>query len=436
MLSKQDNERLTRVGPGTVMGDLMRQYWLPFLYSWELEPDGPPLRVRLLGEDLVAFRDTNGQVGLIEANCPHRGASLFFGRNEECGIRCVYHGWKFDVTGACVDMPSEPAESNFKHKVKATAYRCAEQGGVVWAYLGARQADPPGVPQLEWSVVPETQVLHEYKAVMRCNWMQALEGDIDSAHISFLHSRLRKEDANVRGGYHVDRSPRLEVMETNYGLMYGARRGVEAGQIYWRTTQYLMPVHTHFPANSDGMVPSHIWVPIDDDHTLVWGVKWYPHRELADRTPLFRQAMEGMGPMLPEQQGTFYAHWWPMANAENDFLIDREVQRGQNFTGIPTTRLQDAAMTTSMGATMNRTREHLGTTDMAIIKARQILLRAAQALREHGVTPPGADQPELYRVRSCSAMLPEGVDWRTALEDWHLARTNEVSPAQASGRSA
>jgi phthalate 4,5-dioxygenase len=436
MLSKQDNELLTRVGPGTVMGDLMRQYWMPFLYSWELEVDGAPLRVRLLGEDLVAFRDSQGQVGLIEANCPHRGAGLFFGRNEESGLRCVYHGWKFDVSGQCVDMPSEPAESNFKHKVRATAYACREQGGVVWAYMGPRQDDPPGVPQLEWSVVPETHVLHEYKAVMPCNWMQALEGDVDSAHISFLHSRLRKDDTGVRGGYHVDRAPRLEVMETNYGMMYGASRGVVEGQIYWRTTQYLMPVHTHFPANSDGMVPSHIWVPIDDDHTLVWGVKWYPHQEMPERTPLFQQAMEGMGPMLPEQQGKFYASWWPVANLENDFLIDREVQRTQNFTGVPTTRLQDAAMTTSMGATMNRTREHLGTTDMAIIKARQILLRAARALREQGITPPGADQPELYRVRSCSAMLPEDVDWRTALEDWHLARTNEVSAAQASGRSS
>src|SRR5919205_1520854 len=155
MLSKEDNELLCRVGPGTPMGELLRQYWLPFLPSRDLpHADGDPLKVRLLGEDLVAFRDSNGQVGLLAANCPHRGASLFFGRNEECGLRCVYHGWKFDVTGQCVDMPSEPAESNFKDKIHHTAYRCAEQGGVVFAYMGPRQADPPGLPQLEWAVLP------------------------------------------------------------------------------------------------------------------------------------------------------------------------------------------------------------------------------------------------------------------------------------------
>src|SRR5437867_7556747 len=154
MLRKEDNELLCRVGPGTLMGDLMRQYWLPFLYSWEVEPDGPPLRVRLLGEDLVVFRDSAGKVGMLAANCPHRGASLFFGRNEEAGLRCVYHGWQFDVAGNCMDMPSEPAESNFKDKIHHTAYRCAEAGGVVFAYMGPNQENSAGPPQLEWTLLP------------------------------------------------------------------------------------------------------------------------------------------------------------------------------------------------------------------------------------------------------------------------------------------
>ena len=143
MLTKADNEYLTRVGPGTPTGDLLRQYWHPFLYPWELEPDGPPLRIRLLGEDLVAYRNTNGQVGLVANNCPHRGASLFFGRNEEAGLRCVYHGWKYDVTGACVDMPNEPPESNFKHKIHISAYPCVEKGGMVWTYMGPLNPAPP-----------------------------------------------------------------------------------------------------------------------------------------------------------------------------------------------------------------------------------------------------------------------------------------------------
>jgi len=433
VLSKEDNEALTRVGPGTLMGGLMREYWLPFMYSWELEADGAPLRVRLLGEDLICFRDTSGRVGLVDDHCAHRGASLFFARNEECGLRCVYHGWKYDVDGNCVDMPNEPAESNFKDKIHHTAYRCGEQGGVVFAYMGSRQDDPPGLPQLEWGLLPETQVHHEYKAVYQCNWMQALEGDLDTAHVFFLHSRLRQEDARDAGAYHPDRSPKLEVIDTDYGLMYGARRVHAPGQIYWRTTQFLMPVYTLFPAYEDGTVPVHIWVPIDDEHTLVWGVKWHPAREIEERQLLTRsELIAGVGPMKEEQKGKFFAKWWPQAAMENDFLLDREVQRTQTFTGIPAIRLQDASMTTSMGAIMNRTQEHLGTTDTAIIRARQRLIRAARALREEGTLPLAADKPELYRVRSCSAVLPEAVDWRTALDDWHHARTNEVSAAQAS----
>jgi phthalate 4,5-dioxygenase len=216
--------------------------------------------------------------------------------------------------------------------------------------------------------------------------------------------------------------------------MYGARRVQGPGQIYWRTTQYVLPVHTLFPAADDGTVPVHIWVPIDDEHTLVWGIRWNPTRELEDREPLYKAPMLGVGPMLPEQQGKFYAHWWPVVNADNDFMIDRTAQQQRTFTGIPTIRQQDGAMTTSMGPVMNRNREHLGTTDTAIIRARQILLRSARALREHGTTPPGADRPELARVRSCSAILPEGMDWRTALADWHAARTNEVAAAQVEAR--
>src|SRR5437870_753037 len=189
MLNKADNELLTRVGAGTPMGELMRQYWLPVLHSWEIEPDGPPFRVRLLGEDLIAWRDSNDQPALIGEHCPHRGASLFFGRNEECGLRCVYHGWKYDVDGRCVDQPNEPAESNFKNKIRATAYRAVDWGGVIFAYLGPRQDNPPGLPQFEWALVPEAQRHHQYKAVLDCNWMQALEGDIDTSHLYFLHSR-------------------------------------------------------------------------------------------------------------------------------------------------------------------------------------------------------------------------------------------------------
>ncbi len=437
MLSTEENEALSRVGPGTLMGDLMRRYWLPFLYSWEVERDGPPLRVRLLGEDLIAYRGTSGQVGLLANACAHRGASLFFGRNEEDGLRCVYHGWKYGADGACLDMPNEPAQSDFAAKIRLTAYAAREQGGVVFAYMGPNQTNPPGLPALEWGALPEEQVHHGYKCVLEGNWMQNLEGDLDSAHIFFLHARLQAEQGGALGRWHPDRAPRLEIVRTPYGLMYAAKRVQSANEIYWRTTQYLMPVHTIFPASEDGVVPCHIWVPIDDEHTLAWDVRWHPSREMPNRTLLqHAPEMAGMGPMRPSQGGRYFADWWPENDMVNDYGLDRENQRTATFTGIPTVRLQDSAMTTSMGPIFNRTKEHLGTTDSAIIQARRLLLGTAQALREHGTPPPGADHPEWFRVRSCSAVLPADADWQTELEDWHLARTNEVRREQTleSGR--
>ncbi|MPZ15404.1 MAG: Rieske 2Fe-2S domain-containing protein, partial [Chloroflexi bacterium] len=223
MLSKEDNELLTRVGPATPMGQLLRQYWIPVVRSEELaDPDGEPMRVRLLGEDLILFRDTSGRVGLLEDHCSHRGASLFFGRNEADGLRCVYHGWKYDVAGACVDMPNEPPESNFKDKIRHRAYPCREYGGMIWSYLGPRDV-PPELPKLEWALVGAEQ--RNLTPVLReCNWVQALEGDIDTSHLYFLHARLdpREERGpqNDNGVYHEDRHPRLHLVDTPYGVMY------------------------------------------------------------------------------------------------------------------------------------------------------------------------------------------------------------------------
>jgi phenylpropionate dioxygenase-like ring-hydroxylating dioxygenase large terminal subunit len=336
MLSTQENELLSKVGPGTPMGDLMRRYWLPLLYSWELKADGDPLRVRLLGEDLIAFRDTNGSVGLVASACPHRGASLFFGRNEECGLRCVYHGWKYDVSGQCVDMPSEPPESNFKTKVRVTAYQARDQGGVIWAYMGPDQADPPGLPEFEWCHLPEDQVHHQYKGIFECNWMQALEGDIDTSHLFLLHSRLDPQAPSSYGVFHPGKAPRLEVEDTDYGLYYGAARPQAPGETYWRTTQFLFPIFTMFPASEDGTVPSHIYTPIDDNHTLHWGLVWHPVKKFEGSRGLNQKVSKipdehGMGPMKPSRQGKPFADWWPVADMENDFLMDREVQRTMYF---------------------------------------------------------------------------------------------------------
>src|SRR5215211_7518290 len=240
MLSRQDNELLTQVGHGTPMGDVLRSYWLPVLFSDELEADGAPQRVRLLGEDLVAFRDTSGQPGLVVENCPHRGASLFFGRNEEEGLRCVYHGWKFNTDGTCVDMPNEPPESNFKHKVRVTAYPCVERGGIIWTYMGGKDTPPP-MPNIEPNMLPDGE--YNIQIYQReCNWMQALEGDIDTCHTGFLHlGSPNAEDAppGTWARYALsDRAPRYEVVTTEGGVMYAAYRPAEMDSLYYRIAQF------------------------------------------------------------------------------------------------------------------------------------------------------------------------------------------------------
>ncbi len=243
MLSKEDNEAITRVGLGTPMGTLMRQYWLPALVATELpEPDCNPVRIKLLGEELIAFRDSEGRVGLLGNHCPHRGASLFFGRNEESGLRCVYHGWKFDVTGQCVDMPSEPPESTFKHRIRTTAYPCVERGGVVWTYMGTR-VPPPPLPDIEPNMLPDGQ--WSVGVTMRnCNWLQGLEGDIDTSHLQFLHHGcVKPEDVrpNTMSYYALlNRAPRYEVTDTPGGTMYGAYRPAGEGRRYWRIAHFLV----------------------------------------------------------------------------------------------------------------------------------------------------------------------------------------------------
>src|SRR3984893_268227 len=239
MLSQEENELITRVGPGTPMGELFREYWLPAMLSAELPAaDSDPLRVLMLGEQLIAFRDSKGQIGLLANNCPHRGASLFFGRNEEAGLRCVYHGWKFDTAGACIDMPNEPAESDFRTKVAAVAYPCRERGGVVWTYMGPR-SEPPPLPDIEGNMVEGATTMavqHE------CNWLQVGEGAIDTSHAGFLHFGSLKAEDYPDGTFSryllVDRAPRYAVVDTDAGVTYGAYREVDPDHDFWRIANF------------------------------------------------------------------------------------------------------------------------------------------------------------------------------------------------------
>ncbi|MEA2639901.1 MAG: hypothetical protein QOF51_1295 [Chloroflexota bacterium] len=409
MLPKEENELLCLTGPGTPMGRMMRRFWMPALLSWELpDPDCPPVRIRLMNEDLVAFRDSTGRAGLVGAHCPHRGAGLFFGRNEEEGLRCVYHGWKFDLTGQCVDMPNEPVESNFKSKIKTTAYPCEERGGVVWTYMGPPELKP-GLPELEWGLVPEKQ-RHASKRIQECNWLQALEGGIDSSHISFLHGGLpptREKSGDpdpISAGYEYrrrDKSPHFELIDTDYGLLIGARRNADEENYYWRITQWIFPWYTMIPPFGGGGIGGHAWVPIDDVNCWVWSFSWHPTQPFSDDQLTEMQRGSGIhGEVIP---GTFNLK----ANLRNDFLIDREEQRQHSFTGIKGISQQDCAMQETMGPMFDRTKEHLGSSDTAIIGTRRRLLAAVGA-HEEGIDPPALDA-ESYRVRSFSTLLPKGV---------------------------
>ena len=423
MLNDQDNELMCKVGAGTPMGDLVRQYWIPGLYSTELpDPDGAPLRLRLLGEDLIAFRATSGKVGVIQNACPHRGASMFFGRNEENGLRCVYHGWKFDVSGACVDMPSEPAESNFKTKVRARAYPCIERNGLIWTYMGTRET-PPALPDLEPNMV-EGEIRFG-KVLRECNWVQALEGDVDTSHFNFLHGRFNWNPNPGTFEYYMeqDRSPKYAVTDTEFGTSYGAYRSAEPGTNYWRIAHFLFPFYTMIPTGVMGAeVRVRGWIPIDDENTM-WIELVAPRANNAFSNSGVRVgASAGRGvPSRPleylEGNSDWLGRWRLAANALNDYQIDREAQHDRrSYTGIDTggALLQDQAVTESMGAIYDRSHEHLGTSDSMVIRTRRRLINAARALRDEGLIPPGVDNPQIYRTRSGGVILPSTVDWLDA----------------------
>jgi len=405
------------------MGNLLRCFWQPFALAAELPVrDCDPIRVRILGEDLVAFRDTGGAVGLVAANCPHRGASLFFGRNEERGLRCVYHGWKFDTRGKCVDMPGEPAESDFKSKVKAAAYPCQERGGVLWAYLGP-PADAPGPPELEWTHVPES---HRYvsKRIQACNFLQNVEGEVDSSHVSFLHSKgtaaasAGLDDPLVTLPDYMarDRAPRFFVLPTPYGMLIGARRDAELATYYWRITQFLMPTYTMIPVPVGMPVTFTAATPIDDAHMLGFTVTWHPDRPLSLSE---RAQIESWIGVHTEVDATFK----PLRNRANDYLVDRALQRsGRSYTGIRGIREEDLAVQESMGDVCDRTTEHLGSSDLAVIAMRRRLLDAVHALANTGEQPYEARNPDEYRVRSAALVLPRDVPWQQGAADALVAR--------------
>ena len=435
MLNSQENEYLSRVGPGTPMGNLMREYWIPALQSHELPaPDCTPLRLRLLNENIIAFRATSGKVGVVADACPHRGASLFFGRNEEEGLRCVYHGWKFDTMGNCVDMPSEPPESNFKSKVKAKAYASFERHGVIWLYMGPRETPPP-VPDLEFNTVPEGH--YRFGMNLReCNWTQAVEGGIDSAHSAILHStvdREKLEQTGIReflfqGRSHAPLTYATHV--TQAGVIGGARRpAIELGHDWWRCNVFVMPFYTMIPTGSSSL-SGHAFVPIDDENTMCWNITWSPDQPLGERQPGRRVAYgfdKPDGGYFPDRSD-WLGRWRMVANSQNDYLRDYEAERTRRFSGIVSINLQDSGIQESMGPIIDRTREHLGQTDAMIIQMRRRLMKSAKLLEETGESPAEVDDTSLVQLRSLEMILPQGADWLEVGGEWMFGRSKEPPP--------
>ena len=413
---------LTQTNSGTPMGELMRRYWVPILGSVEIaEPDGPQVRVKIMGEKLIAFRDSTGQPGLIDEFCSHRGVSLFFGRNEDCGIRCAYHGLKFDRSGACVDVPSAKDQPQVLERMRIKAYPCIERGGIVWAYMGpaGTAPEPPG---LEWCTLPASHV-YVSKRLQETNYLQAIEGGIDTAHVSFVHKFSVDADPMHQGTKAVDYIKAdgnviFDIEQNPFGLtLYGRRNGDrkagpdggavggELDTYYWRITQFIFPWFTLIPPFGEHSLGGHVWVPIDDENCWAWSINYRPDQPLSKQE---RDDMDaGHGIHVLYEEGTVPMSFRPRANKDNDYLIDRKAQREKRaFSGVHGISEQDASLQESMGAIQDRTKEKLLSTDKGIVMARRMLETAARDLMAGKPVP--ALEASTQAVRAAGVLLPVG----------------------------
>jgi phthalate 4,5-dioxygenase len=422
MLSHEKNAILTQTGAGTPMGKLMRSFWIPAMTVAEVPAAGEaPVRLSLLNERLVVFRDSEDRIGVLEEHCPHRGASLFFARNEAGGIRCVYHGWKFDVAGNCLDMPNEPADSAMRDAVKARAYPARIAGEILWIYLGS--ANPvPELPAFEWLGVPAEQI-YASRWEQDCNYAQAMEGEVDSAHVGFLHRLIGQKDADDRaltGRYFQDdTAPAWRILPTEAGFIACNGRRVEPDQRYWRLNQFLLPFYTMIPPRPSEAQLVRMWVPMTDERCWVLCVTYRTDGPL--QPPELTAWRNGGNSHRKVIEGTTR----PTQRLDNDYLIDREVQKTISFTGIAGIRAQDAMVTESAGAIVDRTREHLGSSDRAVVALRRSLIEAATLCSSTGEPPSAVGKPWLYSVRATQAVLSGASDPEDSEELMAAARAQD-----------
>ncbi len=414
-MSPEMSQTLTQTGAGTPMGNLMRRYWVPVVMSSEIaEADGPQVRVQIMGEKLLAFRDTDGLPGLISEFCSHRGVSLFFGRNEEKGIRCSYHGVKFDRLGNCVDVPSAP---QMCEKMKIVGYPCVERGGVVWAYMGPPEHQP-SPPEVEWCLLPPSHVFVS-KRWQASNYLQAMEGGIDTAHVSYVHSMDVTTDPMHRGVkaldyIKADGNVVFNIEKTDFGMTLLGRRKGEPDSFYWRITQWLFPWYTLIPPFGDHALGGHVWVPIDDHNCWAWSINYRPEAPLGEEELMHMQQGRGIHNEY-ECPGSFI----PKANASNDYLIDRQAQKERRlYSGVAGIAAQDYSLQESMGPIQNHAEEKILPTDRGIVMARRMLYEAATDLAK-GIEPPALNAAA-QRVRAAGVLLDKAQDPVAWAKD-HLA---------------
>lgn len=435
MLTVEENESLCRVGPGTPMGELFREYWLPALPSSEFPgPDSPPKRMRLLGENLVMFRDTDGNIGALREACPHRGASLYFGRNEECGLRCAYHGWKFDTAGACQDLPTEQQGSrvreHLQNKVRAVAYPCRDVNHMVWVYMG-RRATPPPLPGFETLTLPADHVTAPNIMMEEANWLQNMEGDLDSAHLDWLHRRLNRDslapEVGIPGFWNPDPNPPvLDVVPTDYGAYYSASRQLDDGRRWHRINQFILPCFTMISTGTTSLVRA--FVPLDDHHAMLISQTADPVQPIPEVKRLgYAHTYDEFHGFIERRPNDPTSYFMTVANKRNDYLRDMDLQRDRLFFGVPFVgNLQDRAMTELMcndagEPIYDRTQENLGSSDLMVSTVRKRLLEALRQRKADGAVPANVDDPALDRVRCATLVLPPGADWQALSEKARIA---------------
>ena len=433
MLSATDNAYLNTSKPNTPMGNYLRCHWHPVALSEEVaNPDCAPIRLKVMGEDLLLFRDSKGNTGLIEPFCAHRGADLFFGRNEECGIRCIYHGWKYDIHGNCIDMPNVPKDAAYHGKIKIKAYPTQEFADMVWAYMGPPDIQPFEVPQLEAGLVPPS---HRYvtKRLVECNWTHSMEGALDTAHFSFLHmpapafrkddsSNIAADESRIRW-LRNDPAPRFKIIDHEVGFLIGGARNADPGDHYWRLTQYMLPTHSITPsAMPNETYYGYSWVPIDDHSCWMYVYAWHPDQAISDEERK-KYIKGGYGQFA--ELGPGYV---PLRNRSNSYLMSRDEQKNISFTGIRGIAEQDQMAQESQGYMIDRTKENLSPTDVGIIRFRKLLLQEAKAFAA-GKKPDSPNKAKDYCVRGGGAHTKSSLALEQVMEERFGSITGKVDYA-------